>query len=333
MVWLASVSALLLLAGVLGSSAGAKLLTRGSFREFRNSLPETLGVPLTLAGRLAAGSVAAEALLAAGLVTAVFVPALVVPTAVATLGLLAVFTGALVVMIRRGVRQSCHCFGAGGDDPPTGRHVARNGLLMAVAAMPALAGSPPPPDLPSTGAAVPHLPEILAVLAAVLVLNTVLVVLVLRNQREQTRLLRLGHGAAVQSEPIMMESGDQVRAFTATTVDGETVTRSSLVGDTLVAFVSPNCPACAESLPGFIARAEEVGDRDRVLAVVLGPEEATAPLAERLSPVARVVAEPEHGPLSRAFGVTGYPAFALLRDHTVVSSHFLLEKIPVSSGR
>lgn len=331
MLWLASVAALLLLAGVLGSSAGAKLLTRASFRQFRNSLPATLGVPVTAAGPLAVASVAAEALLATSLVAAVFVPALVGPAVVATVGLLGVFTGALVVMIRRGVRQSCHCFGAG-DHPPTWRDVVRNGLLLAVAAVPTLAGSPPPPDLTSIGANVPHLPGILAVLAAVVVLNTVLVVLVLRNQREQTRLLRLGHRAA-EPEPIMMESGDRVRPFTATTVDGQTLTRASLVGETLVAFVSPTCPACAESLPGFLARAEEVGERDRVLAVVLGPEDATAPLAERLAPVARVVTEPEHGPLSRAFGVTGYPAFALLHDHTVVSSHFLLEKIPVSSAR
>src|SRR5690606_33935331 len=66
--WFVSVAALLLLAGVFGSSAGAKLITRRSFRQFRNSLPDTLGVPLAQAGRLAVASVAAEALLAAGLV-------------------------------------------------------------------------------------------------------------------------------------------------------------------------------------------------------------------------------------------------------------------------
>jgi hypothetical protein len=328
--WLAWATALLLLAGVLGSSAGAKLVLPGSFRQFRDSLPSTLAVPAAWAGPLAAATVTAEALLAAGLVSAVFVPALAMPVVVATIGLLGLFTGALVVMIRRGVRQSCHCFGAG-DDPPTGRHVLRNALLLAIAAGPGLTGAPPPPDLTPIGGAVPYLPQILAGLTAVVVVNTVLVVLVLRNQREQLQLLRRGARAA-EPEPIMADQGERVRAFSATTVDGQTVTRASLVGETLVAFVSPTCPACAESLPGFIARAQEVGERDRVLAVVLGPADSTGPLVEQLAPVARVVTEPEHGPLSRAFSVSGYPAFALLREDTVVSSHFLLEKIPVGGA-
>jgi hypothetical protein len=278
--------------------------------------------------------VAAEAALAVALAVAVAVPALAVPALLAAAGLLAAFTVALVLMLRRGVRQACHCFGAG-TRPPTAAAVARNLALLGVAASTTAAAWPapaPPPAPAPNGAAMPHLPAILALLAAACVLNTVLVVLVLRQLRQQSALLRVSIEGVANPEPIMKVAGGRVDAFTAVTVDGEPVSADQLDGDTLVGFLSPGCPACAESLPGFLARAEEIGGRERTLAVVLGLGSAADTLCERIAPVARVVNEPERGPVSRAFGVDGFPAFALLSGHTVVASHFVLDKVPQSSA-
>ncbi|GAA1631860.1 TlpA family protein disulfide reductase [Catellatospora bangladeshensis] len=332
MAWALLVTGQLLLAGVLAFSAGAKLLDPGAYAAFRASLPANLRLPERLAGPLAAAVVTAEAVLAGLLALAVAVPALAPGALLATTALLTTFTAALAAMVRRGVRQACHCFGTA-TRPPGPADVVRNLVLLAVSASATAAAwpAPPPPPAPN-GAAMPHLPAILALLAAVCVLNTGLIVLVLRLLRQQTVLVRASIEGVANPEPIMTAGGGRVAAFTAVTVDGEPLSADQLDGDTLVGFLSPSCPACAESLPGFLARAEELGGRERVLAVVLGQGSAADALCERITPVARVVNEPERGPVSRAFGVDGYPAFALLSGHTVVASHFVLDKVPSSSA-
>lgn len=334
MTWALLVAGQLLLAGVLGFSAGAKLLDPGAYPAFRAALPRNLGLPAWLAGPVAATVVAAEATLALGLVAAVAVPVLAVPTLVGAAVLLAAFTGALAVMLGRGTRVPCHCFGAT-TRPPGRLDLARNAALLAVAAVAAVAagtGPPPPVESAPNGAAMPYLPAVLALLTAACVLNTALIVVVLQLLRQQSQLLRVSIEGVSNPEPIMRSAGGRVDDFTAVTVDGEPVSAAALDGDTLVGFVSPTCPACAESMPGFLARAEALGGRDRVLAVVIGTGSAADTLCERISPVARVINEPERGPVSRAFGVDGFPAFALLSGHTVVSSHFVLDKVPQSSA-
>nr|WP_230887175.1 MauE/DoxX family redox-associated membrane protein [Streptomyces spinoverrucosus] len=77
--------------------------------------------------------------MAIGVVTteAVIVVALAVPATVAVgfgiaVLLLSAFTAGLVGVLRRGTRESCHCFG-GGSSPVTPRHVVRNAILIAAA--------------------------------------------------------------------------------------------------------------------------------------------------------------------------------------------------------
>lgn len=167
------------------------------------------------------------------------------------------------------------------------------------------------------------------VLGAIGLANLVLTLGVVRRMRAQNELMRMSIEGVANPAPIMLEAGAQVGSFRAATTAGDAVGSNDLRGQTLVGFLSSSCPACAESLPSFLDRARLTpGGRDRVLAVVVGAEDTTAELRERLAPVARVVVEHREGPVSSAFGVSGFPAFALVADDRVVASHFALDRVP-----
>lgn len=159
--------------------------------------------------------------------------------------------------------------------------------------------------------------------------NLVLTLGLVRRVHAQSALLRMSIEGVENPRPIMLEAGEHVRPFAAATTGGDPVEHADLRGPTLVGFLSASCPACAESLPSFVARARLTpGGRERVLAVVVGEEGATAELRAALDPVARVVAEHASGPVAQAFGVDGFPAFAMLDDDRVVASHFALDRVP-----
>jgi Methylamine utilisation protein MauE len=91
---------------------------------------EGFGVPGALVGASVAALPAAELVTAALLVA---LPRSSVPPFVAV-GLLAVFTGAVIGNLSRGRRPPCPCFGAGTSDVPiSARTVVRNGWLLALA--------------------------------------------------------------------------------------------------------------------------------------------------------------------------------------------------------
>ncbi|WP_214403254.1 MauE/DoxX family redox-associated membrane protein [Pseudonocardia lacus] len=121
-----------------GMSAAAKLADPGAFRR---SLPATLGIPPLRATRLAPVVVAAELAVLPPLVVGLWwAPAALVGFALAG-ALLVAFTAALASMIRRGVTEPCHCFGAQ-DSPPGRLDLVRNGLLLAFAATGFLVAGP-----------------------------------------------------------------------------------------------------------------------------------------------------------------------------------------------
>ncbi|MBF9130515.1 redoxin family protein [Plantactinospora sp. S1510] len=161
----------------------------------------------------------------------------------------------------------------------------------------------------------PFLLALVLFVGALCVLDLVLTIGVIRRLREHSDLIAR---AAVGGAEVMRPAGARADAFEATTTDGELVSRSTLVGSTLVGVFSPGCGACAERLPGFVSRAGEFpGGRDRVLAVVVTDESPTEEFAA-LRPVARVVLETRNGPVSAALGVHGFPAFAVLDDAGLV---------------
>jgi hypothetical protein len=151
---------------------------------------------------------------------------------------------------------------------------------------------------------------------------------VVRRLREHTTILdALAGEPPVVTRPV----GTAVDAFTTTAVDGTAVARDRLAGLTLVGFLSPRCGPCHERLPEFLDRAGEMpGGRDRVLAVVVGERDDASEMVATLAAVAVVAVERPGGGLARAFGVTGFPAFALVdADGVVKASGTDFRAIPI----
>jgi peroxiredoxin len=168
------------------------------------------------------------------------------------------------------------------------------------------------------------------VIAVLSLINTALTLGVIRRLGELRWSPSPTVGGGAEAPPMTVKPGSRIGDFAVTAVDGGTVSRADLVGPTLVAFLAPGCPACDFSVPAFLERAERApGGRDHVLAVLMGSPRYGEELRERLAPVARVLTEEhEGGPLVRAFGVLGLPAFGLLSDDRMVVSHPLPEQLP-----
>ncbi|MFJ6937798.1 TlpA family protein disulfide reductase [Streptomyces sp. NPDC101132] len=167
----------------------------------------------------------------------------------------------------------------------------------------------------------------LLLVGALCALDLVLTLGVIKRLRDQGALLaELGSGTPA------LAVGEEVGAFTATTVDGVPIGRDDLNDDTLVAFFSPTCGPCRKKLPAFVAHARTLpGGRDAVLATVVGTPEAAAAFTEALAPVARVVVEEADGPVGAAFNATAYPT--VLRVAPAADGRVLVTADQVDLGR
>lgn len=114
---------------VFAVSAVSKAHSRAAWDSFRSWLTDIPLAPARLPG-------APAALLSAEVAVVVLVALPAVAPAVAGLAvafmLSLVFTAGLYLAMRSGSRQPCHCFGAS-LEPLSGQHLARNGLLAAIA--------------------------------------------------------------------------------------------------------------------------------------------------------------------------------------------------------
>jgi hypothetical protein len=122
----------LLLATVFVGALVGKVTSRAAFRAFVLSLRQMAVLPASFVAPAARLSIGVEALVAVLL----FVPTRVSAAAGFLLGagLLAVFTVAITLSLRRGNRAPCRCFGA--SAAPLGpRHVVRNLTLIVVAVL------------------------------------------------------------------------------------------------------------------------------------------------------------------------------------------------------
>jgi len=134
---------------------------------------------------------------------------------------------------------------------------------------------------------------------------------VVRRLREHTEILdRL----AGPSGKIIIEPGQRVADVAAVTVDGDSIAIYGSDGPTLVGFFAPACQPCKAKLPGFVELARQhPGGRRRVLAVMVGGSDDEAePFMADLGDAASVVRDGKDGPVPVAFGVQGFPAFALI---------------------
>lgn len=124
---------LVMAALVFGASAVAKLRSRGAYRRYRAAMAST-GLLRAAAGWLAAAEVVVAVGLGAGAVMMISPIPGGRAVAESALGLAAMLTFVLAagvwVLIRRGVRAQCACFGASADEPIGAVHLVRNVTLL-----------------------------------------------------------------------------------------------------------------------------------------------------------------------------------------------------------
>ena len=135
-----SIVVLSLVGCVFAASATAKLSSRPAYRSFRGGLAESGLIPVPMLPATAACLAGTEAVAAAGLLAAAALTAAAAPgaawvaePALATAALLTTaLTLGVAVIVRRGTRARCACFGAGSRRPLGPAHLARNLSLLAV---------------------------------------------------------------------------------------------------------------------------------------------------------------------------------------------------------
>lgn len=162
----------------------------------------------------------------------------------------------------------------------------------------------------------------LILVGAICTIDLILTLGVVRRLREHTATLERLLQTGVALPPGLPKVGATVGEFTARTLDGEDISRSSLSGETLVAFFSPGCGPCEEKLPGFLEHARgRIGGPRLILAVVAGGDDG-GEMAAALREVARVIVEAGYeGPVAKAFQVTEFPAFCLVdSEGTIVAA-------------
>jgi hypothetical protein len=133
------IAVLTIAATVYGASAGAKLRGRHAYRSFRAGLAETALVPARRLPVTSAALVGAEAVVAGLAIAALATTTLPTGAAVVADGALggaAMLTSALgagvAIVIRRGTRARCACFGSSSARPLGGAHLIRNAGLLVV---------------------------------------------------------------------------------------------------------------------------------------------------------------------------------------------------------
>jgi hypothetical protein len=168
----------------------------------------------------------------------------------------------------------------------------------------------------------PYLVAAVTLVGAICLLDLLLTIGVIRRLRQHADLLSKVSALGLElPEGPPLAIGTRPADFTATTTAGEPVTPASLGPQTVLGFFMSQCQPCSELLPQFVRYAAELPSTyPRPLAVVVGDDAQAAEYAERLSEVARVVAEPPFGPVSTAFSVRGFPAVATLDEQGAVAA-------------
>ncbi|MDK0518195.1 hypothetical protein [Streptomyces sp. ML-6] len=151
----------------------------------------------------------------------------------------------------------------------------------------------------------PVLAGLVVLVGLLCALDLVLTVGVIKRLREHSeQIARVGRGPASS-----ITKGERVHPFRTVTTEGQQLDQEQLVDNTAVAFFTPDCKMCRETMPKFLEYARALpGGRRQALAVVVGEEDETAAYAAQLAPVAQVVVEERGGPMSLAFAVIGFPA-------------------------
>jgi peroxiredoxin len=288
----------LLLAAVFGAAAIAKLSDRQGWRRTLTDF----GVPEGTA-RWAVALLPLSELTVAVLL----VPATTARLAAAgALGLLALFTTAVVVNLARGRRPDCHCFGQLHSTPVGPGVVARNGVLAAISAVVFWQ--------PGTALRSAEQVETVAIVGLALAVG-VLAWAVYQLLRQQGRLLlrldaveaQLGDRSQYEGLPV----GTPAPFFALPSLSGENVTLDALLaaGRPLVlVFVHSNCGPCGELLP-VLGRWQH-SDALTVAVVAAGEDDVNRAKAEEHA-LSGVLLE-DGQKVADAYGTTATPSAVLI---------------------
>jgi len=289
-----SVSARLLLAGVFGIAAAAKLLDQAGVRQTLRAFH----VPRGLVPWAAIALPLAEALVCAAL--------LIAPTAraggVAGAALLTVFSVGIIGVLRRGERPECRCFGQAGSSPVGPVTLSRNAGLIALGIAAAAA---PAPEIPSwlgkrsaAELAALGLGGAAALLGAVAIASRGARDALELELERVSRMARSGLEPGVPAPDVdLTDLSSGERASTLALVNGN---RAVLV------FVSSACPTCEELMPALGRWQRTFAGRLPILAIASGDIDAHRELAERHR-LETVLVEHEEEAM-RAFRVNVTPA-------------------------
>lgn len=124
---------------VFAAAVAGKVFGRGAFRDFRRSLVDTGLVPSRAAAAAAGGIVAAEVSTA----LLVGIPRTTGSGLALAVVVMTVLTLGVLVVLRRGVRATCRCFGAA-STPLTRIHLIRNAIILTIAGTGLLASTVTP---------------------------------------------------------------------------------------------------------------------------------------------------------------------------------------------
>lgn len=318
----AAIAGRLVLAGVFGTAAAAKLADRdGSVRAMQD-----FGVPARVAPVAAVALAVVEITVAVSLLpgeSAVW-------GAAGALALLLGFMGGIAANLARGRQPECHCFGGLHSSPAGWGTLSRNALLAAGAAFVLVEGLSSTPDSafawlgdlsPSGLVAVVGGAAIAAVVAA----GAIAFVQLLRQHgRLLVRLDTLEdalvtHGIELPREPGPavvregLEPGEPAPLTNLRSTEGEWVTLESLVSGgrpLLLLFTDPGCGPCQALLPEVAHWQRDLRGALSVAVVSSGGAEGTRTHAEEAG-LRTVLLDPDRG-VAKAFEVAGTPSAVLV---------------------
>jgi peroxiredoxin len=319
----ASLTARICLAAIFLLAAMMKLTRPARTREAMSDF----GVPLRFASVAAAGVVAAELLVA----VALLIPSTARWGAVAGLVLLASFSAAVAVVLRRGESVACNCFGSLSEEPVTGATLVRNACLAALAIFIAVAAGQHGELTLAAPFTALGLHDSLLVAGGVVVLTLLAgslwlnLGLLRQHGRMLTRLATVEErlGLAPETPPETLAVGAAAPDVTVSDVTGNEVAVSSLLEPGLplvLIFTSPGCRPCSVLIPEVARWQAKHADELRIaLVVAAGLDEVRATAQEHA--IALALADPGRR-LAGAFGIAATPTAVLLDASGHVAAPF-----------
>ncbi|MFG1711058.1 TlpA family protein disulfide reductase [Nonomuraea sp. M3C6] len=166
-------------------------------------------------------------------------------------------------------------------------------------------------------------------------LDLLLTVGIMRRLRAHSRQLSK-RSEVGRPDHSMISVGSEVGAFNAQAIDDILVSDTTMGDDALIAFLTPTCAPCVESVPKFVELAKEwyAGHRN-VLSVVVGAREDATEMVSALGSVGSVTVEDHTGPLTSAFSVKLFPSFCRVKrdgDRLVVAEHIDIDNTSATAA-